>query len=245
MKKRHFAWFVVKYLPAFLFSPTPFTVSFSELVFKVRPRSSIFSVLSQTFVRKIYLPQKPIGKVETILDLGGYIGDFTVWAAKKYAPQRIITVEPDKGLYDLLLWAVRKNKVSKKVTALNKAMYSKVTHLMASGPRMQDAGTDFLQEDAKGAVATITLKQLVDTYKLKKIDYFKMDIEGAEKFVLTKENRAIFRNRVRFISLETHEKWGFGKDDAVRYLESLGFEVVHRRHWGRYAEFEAYNRRFA
>lgn len=244
MTNKEFFILLLRHLPQILFAKEPFDVSFDGITLRAHPRSSAFFILWETYVWKVYTPVRSLGEVKLVLDIGGYIGDFTVWAARQYKPKKIIVLEPKKSLYELLIHNIKKNKTADITVALKKAVYTKVTTLKDDKSKIRDASSEFATEDERGNVETVTLKKVLQENKVGVIDYFKLDIEGGEKFVLTEENKGIFRERVRFISIETHDKWGFTKKDAVRYLESLGYEIVERGARGQFAQFECYNRAF-
>jgi hypothetical protein len=57
----------------------------------------------------------------------------------------------------------------------------------------------------------------------------KIDIEGAEKYLLTEENAPLFQRRVGYILLETHSLNDFRVEQAVAYLSGLGFRLAMTR----------------
>lgn len=203
----------------------------------------VYIILRETFVQQIYKPRRDIGNVEVVIDLGAYIGDFSVWASKMFHPQTIIALEPNGIFFELLQRNIELNKLSNVVRAIQRAIYNKESMLSESA-FMRDSSVSYFKEDPLGKTKTTTLSTLLAVHEIEKVDYFKMDIEGAEKFVLVDENRPIFANRVRFVSFETHEKWGFGKREALAYFDSLGFEIIQTGARGPYNQFEAYNLHF-
>ena len=61
---------------------------------------------------------------------------------------------------------------------------------------------------------------------LERIDLLKIDIEGAEKYLLTEANVPLFQQRVGYILLETHSLNDFRAEQAVTYLSGLGFRLA-------------------
>ena len=232
-----------KDLLKFLFSRAPYRVEIDGASLLIHPRSMVYIILRETFVHQIYKPGRDIGKVDVILDLGAYIGDFSVWASKAFHPRTIIALEPNGSFFELLQRNIELNELSNVVHAINQAIYNKESTL-AESVFMRDSSASYFNEDPSGKTKATTLSNLLAVHEIEMVDYFKMDIEGAEKFVLVDENRPIFGDRVRFVSFETHEKWGFGKREALAYFDSLGYEVIQTGERGPYNQFEAYNPRF-
>lgn len=239
MDKRSFIRQFFQTLHKLIFSRGTYQLDLPALILKVHPRSSALLIVWETFVTNIYRPTHPIGSIKTVIDLGAYIGDFSLWAAREFCPEKIISVEPKSNLHQILTQNIEINAFSGIIHPLNRAIYSHRTRLKLNKV-IQDASANFHEESSSG-VETITLENLLRVYKINIVDYLKMDIEGGEKFVLTKANQAIFRHKVRFVSAEIHNKWGFTKNDALEYFASLGYHVIERPIIGPYAQLEAYN----
>ncbi len=172
-----------------------------------------------------YRPSFPVGRVDTVVDLGAYIGDFTVWSCYHFDPARIIALEPSATLYELLCRNVALNGCAGRVTAVRKAIYARPSRLRVQGT-MPSLG--FVSEHPAGEVEGITLRELMAVYELEVVDLFKMDIEGGERYVLTEENAPLFRDRVRYAVVEAHDLRGNRKEDSVVFFRRLGFRVKYR-----------------
>jgi hypothetical protein len=64
---------------------------------------------------------------------------------------------------------------------------------------------------------------------LNRIDLLKIDIEGAEKYLLTGENAGLFQEKIRYILVETHALNDFHVEHVVNYLSGLGFRILMTR----------------
>jgi len=193
----------------------------------VRPRTSDIYCIGEIIVNEEYLPSiKGVGShFDTILDLGANIGCFSIWAARKLRPEKIISVEMEKSNYESLLKNITLNNLKRVVVPVRAAIYSKDTQIWIKTSAVVKSVDKLSETDTGVKVRTFSLKSLVDLYQINKIDYFKMDIEGSEKFVLTEENREIFRKRVKYLFMEAHH---FLKNDpkaSLQYFRDLGFEV--------------------
>ena len=76
-------------------------------------------------------------------------------------------------------------------------------------------------------VEAVTMGEFWRRNKLVKVDMLKMDIEGAERQLMTKANQKYFR-KIKHVVLEAHEQEGFGYHVPRGYLEGLGFKVESR-----------------
>jgi hypothetical protein len=72
-------------------------------------------------------------------------------------------------------------------------------------------------------VECCTLGDIFERFSLKKIDYLKMDCEGAEYEIL--ENATSLLRRIRRISMETHTTADRRPEDLENLLSGHGFAV--------------------
>lgn len=210
----------------FLFASKPFVIEVDSTKLFVNPRSMDMFVVAETYLDKMYDTEYLKGiKIENIVDLGAHIGDSSVWLVRRFNPEKLFAVEMDRNSFTLLERNVVLNKLEDKIVAINKAIYSEDNKDMVyrkSGISMMNSLSRGL---GKTKVKTISLKKISDNYKIKTIDYLKMDIEGAEKFLFTKKNNGFFRDKVRFIVVECHPNISLSHEAVRKYLENLGFDI--------------------
>lgn len=120
---------------------------------------------------------------DIVVDCGASIGIFSLLAASKGA-KKVISFESDPLVYEYLIKNTKKNK---KITAVN----AFVNH------------RDIKITSDKIVKEKIDLDQILKNYKLKIIDFLKVDIEGFEfAFVLNEPEENILK--VRQWAIETH-----------------------------------------
>lgn len=143
--------------------------------------------------------ERSINEGDTVVDLGGNIGVFNRWAYSQGA-SRVISFEPDKRYFKLLSLNADPRSVLFNAAAsdsIGELSLFESTHLGGSNL----FGT---QEGAKEyKVRTYTLDYLFETGLIDKIDFLKVDIEGAEHHALagiSDENLM----KVKTISMEYH-----------------------------------------
>jgi FkbM family methyltransferase len=134
-----------------------------------------------------------IKKGDVVIDCGAHIGCFTKYASLKEA--NVIAIEPEYENFALLK---ENTEGFDNLKIINAVLYNgKKARFLVDSKR-----SDLHKVDRKGKlVNTIKLDSIVDFFKIKRIDFLKMDIEGAEYEVLKG-----FKNitKVRQLSIEWH-----------------------------------------
>jgi FkbM family methyltransferase len=117
------------------------------------------------------------------VDIGAHIGTFAIRAAKKVSKGgRVIAIEPEPITYEILIKNISLNKLSN-VLALNYAcdIKSGSTKLFTHGY----TGSSICFPSRRFVeVKAISLSKLVISLKIKRIDYLKINAEGAELSIL-------------------------------------------------------------
>lgn len=180
-----------------------------------------------TFVKQYHLPPAPLPEAPTIVDLGTNVGYTVADLAHRHPRARILGVELDATNFAL----ARRNTahLGDRVTLVHAAAWVEdgtVTYaddeddafrVSPGGPR---AG-------ARTAPARRILT-LLDEYGFERVDYLKMDIEGAEAAVL--DAPLDWAGRVRTMRIELHPPATY--EAAAAALERQGFACRRdERHW--------------
>ena len=162
-----------------------------------------------------------------ILDLGANIGLFALhispWAKKIYC------VEPTPNHFNLL-------------TKLTES-YSNINRIQ--GAISDKTGTDIFYSffsnttmnslinrgENSFEVNSYSIKDLIQSLKLKKVDFIKMDIEGSETIALNEDVISFMSNIVSKILIEFHEVGGVGYTEQRAIFEQIfikyGYEIKH------------------
>lgn len=216
-----------KYFFQIIFSPRPFLIDIKGTKLLLPPHSLDILIPAETFLDHNYVPLfKLAGKPKIIVDLGTHIGDFTIWADQHYHPKKIIGVEMEKSIFTLYQKNLALNDCGTNIIAINKAVYK-------SGPkqiRVQKnsflTAASSITKSANGKmVDTISLEEIHKLCLGKIIDYLKIDIEGAEKFLLTDKYHSFFKHQVRFVAIECHPTSGISSQNIERYFKKLGYRT--------------------
>ena len=164
-----------------------------------------------------------------VIDIGASTGDSSIYFAMKGAKE-IYGVEPMEESFDIATYNINVNNLGAKIHLINAALYDKAgkTELTVSSQNpnansinltetVKKYGMNF---DSKRTVETISLKNIVYQFSLKKIGLLKMDCEGCEYVVLQSIEDDIL-SLVDNIVLEYHDGIKFLAD----LLERKGYNV--------------------
>lgn len=126
------------------------------------------------------LCKKFIKKNSVICDIGGNVGNHTIFFTKNCKPQKIYTFEPVKETFDILEKNVRLNHVEDKVEIMNVGLGSRLSSADIKIVDARNTGANRVRESKEGKIKIITL----DSLNLGKVDFFKIDVEGFEHEVI-------------------------------------------------------------
>lgn len=159
----------------------------------------------------------PMLKHNLIVDAGGYIGTAAIAFARQYPEARILTLEPSTENFQMLQ---RNVAPYPNIIPVQKALSCK-----RGSARLLDRGTgewgftivekpenghsELLQE-----VESITINDIMSEYKTNGIDIIKLDIEGGEFDLLSKEIRWIHKTNA--ICIELHDRIKKGCTDIFK-----------------------------
>ncbi len=145
-----------------------------------------------------YLPKTN----DVVIELGSGVGNETIYISSLIGKQgKVIAVEPFKEIFDLLRKTIEINNV-KNVLMVNKAIYKSNTEIGFLSDKSNWLGGK-IDKNSKEKMPTITLNNLVIENKLSKIDFCKINIEGAEKYIL--ESSDLFLKICNNFAIECHD----------------------------------------
>ena len=156
--------------------------------------NSIKMINNEIFDKNIYEKYVKVKEGDVVLDIGSNVGAFTVSILNKN-PLKTYCIEPSNTLMDVI-----KQNTHNKCIYINKAISDKTsTETIKEGVHIYyNEGDEY---------ETITFKQLIEENKIDKIDFLKIDCEGGEYDVFTKENKEWILNNIKHIAGELH-LWG-------------------------------------
>lgn len=158
-------------------------------------------------------------KGETFLDVGAYVGWYSIQASRAIgATGRVVALEPDPINRGQLERHLGLNQVSN-VTVVPLVVWSSTGRIgwhHATEPVWHHAAQGGNAENKE----TVTIDDLVERLKLDRVDWIKVDIEGAETDALKGAAETLKRFRPSLF-IEIHET----RDEILRELEDFGYTV--------------------
>jgi len=171
-----------------------------------------------------------IQPTDTIIDIGGHIGSFSIWAAKQAHQGKVFTFEPNTENFLLL----RENKELNQIANLeifNLAVSDKIGEITLFNSMQQNMGHSIYESHLLNhtIVKTIPLDEILKANQIEKVDLLKVDAEGAEYPILLNAS-SLTLQKIDKIILEYHDylNHGYTYQDIKNHLETNGF-VVERK----------------
>ncbi len=130
------------------------------------------------------LPAGPIQSGDIVLDAGAHVGEST-YAAIRAGAARVVSVEPDQDNIAALRRNLAREIASGQVVIIEKGVYDRegsLTFVHRDGSR---DGFFVEGEATAGSLPITTIDRIVSDLALPRVDFIKMDIEGAEVAALT------------------------------------------------------------
>jgi FkbM family methyltransferase len=172
--------------------------------------------LKEIFVDEIYkqrLPERPY-----IIDCGANIGLSVIYMKRLYPDAEIVAFEPDKKNFELLNRNITAYNF-KNVHPVQEAVWIENTTLKFAGEGSMSSRIDTRASPATVQVKAIRLKDYIN----RKIDFLKIDIEGAEYQVL--KDIAEDLHLVNNLFLEYHGSFNQGNElaEMISLISKKGF----------------------
>jgi FkbM family methyltransferase len=196
----------------------------------IRKKGSDFEVLEQVLFKEEYEALVDIIKtnniqVSTLIDAGANIGLTTIYLKRYFPSLSAICIEPDVNNYNAL---VKNVKTYSNVTVLNAALWHQKEDLSidTSFRGGKDWSLSVTADGSGDLVQGLTVSDLIADFGLKTIDILKMDIEGAERFILNEQyNDISFLKLTKVVAIEIHDEFDI-RTSIYNLLRSNGFVLL-------------------
>jgi FkbM family methyltransferase len=182
------------------------------------------SVFEEVFVDLGYkILDEAIVGASTIVDIGGHIGCFAVYAGGLNAGAQIFVYEPVKRNFDLIKSNSKRNHI-RNVTVKNLAVAEEEGQrlLKLSADSHNHSLIEVKEEIGEEIVNTTTLSAILR--KIGMTDVVKIDCEGAEFEILKSMDSVDFMS-VKTFFIEYHEGEGRNKNLLIEILKQNNFKV--------------------
>ena len=139
-------------------------------------KTNIGEMTTSWILRQYELKGCAIEEGDHVLDGGAYKGETALWFAANGAG-KVYAFEPDPHNFSVLLENIRKNRLSDKIVPFQKALSRSEGRL-----RFSATGTDGSKASDSGnlTVESVALDELLEKNFVERVDFIKLDVEGAE-----------------------------------------------------------------
>ncbi len=156
---------------------------------RIRCRWTDLCVIDEIYSKNAYGPAEAISEAEVVVDAGGHIGVFALWAARRVGPRgRVLVCEPSPNNLDLLRKKIKMGRLAQ-ITLFDCALGEQEgeAELYVAHRSSDNSLADTLMPTAGRKAVRVAMRKLdsiVAREKLSRIDHLKIDVEGAELMVL-------------------------------------------------------------
>lgn len=161
-------------------------------------------VVEETWVDRVYDGPLELPPAPTVVDVGAYIGDFTVHAAHRLGA-RVIAYEPVAENFELLERNVALNDLGERIVAVNEAVGPDgdlSLNVQVDGADVHASATWYDGSEPR-IVPSVELGTLLARHELDHVDLLKIDCEGMEYDIVETASDDTL-GRIGAIALEFH-----------------------------------------
>lgn len=197
------------------------------LKYILRSKTMDKSILKEIWITNLYDKHGiRVEKGDTVIDIGAHVGIFSTYASQRVGEGRVFAFEPHPDNFKML-------SRHKEINGLSNLSVNNLAITGESGNKNLNVSPDnntgghslYLKADSskKIEVETMSLREFCEQEKIEKINFLKLDCEGAE-FEILKSDQAIL-DRVEKVILECHPYEGNPASDMMEILEKNNFQL--------------------
>ncbi|PIZ52014.1 hypothetical protein COY27_01515 [Candidatus Woesearchaeota archaeon CG_4_10_14_0_2_um_filter_33_13] len=194
----------------------------------VRPYMSDVTMLMETWGMEDYTPPGfKIRSTDIVFDIGGHIGSFSMYAAIKATKGKVYSFEPLPENYQIFKSNIEQNKLSN-IHLEQKAVSDKggVGQLfLCKGTHSGSSSLFYRNTKDTVSIKRITLTDFFEKYKISKVDFMKIDCEGAEYDILFSLPKKQL-SKIKRISMEYHDTINHHTHrELIHFFKNNGFKT--------------------
>jgi FkbM family methyltransferase len=193
---------------------------------KLRTNSTDFYTFVNIWIVREYVRVGfEIGENDNVVDVGGHVGIFSVYASQFCKNGKIVAYEPVEENFRLLQENLELNKL-KNVVAFKAAVAGKKDRIKIYHGKDQAASTIYGDGQNYTEVDAVPLKEVLEYSHIERCNLLKLDCEGAEYEILDSLPDEYF-NRINRICMEYHPVKDNNKllVELTSRLEKLGYKI--------------------
>jgi len=202
---------------------------------KITIRKNIWDarILREIFIKKPYTRHCKLSGSPVIVDIGGYIGDFSMYCAKYLNASTVIVYEPTKENYEILLGNVHLNELNNIIRPVNKAVGISgelILNVQSLDNDEYHVSSYWYEGCERRSSECVSLNDLYTAHGLDHVDLLKIDCEGSEYDIIPGISDNIL-NVTQNIVFEFHKIDGYIEklNASKQRLLSAGFTLYKDR----------------
>jgi len=203
-KKKFKNWYIFPliYLKLYFNSIVKITTK-ENLIIKLRTKSTDFLTFVNIWIFDEYLKNKiGIKNDDIIIDIGGHIGLFALYASQFCKKGEIYSYEPVLENYNLFSKNIEENNLTN-IKVFNSAVSKSDDKITLFLNEDQAAHSIFTKSKSFNKVNSITLQRIFEKNNIKNCNLLKIDCEGAEYEILENLPKEYF-TKIQKIIIECH-----------------------------------------
>lgn len=173
------------------------------------------------------------------LDVGANIGVFSLLVASKIKDGKIYAFEPSLRPLANFYENIKLNNLADLIKVENVAIYEKNSQVrLIESPISELNHFVYKGEDGSRGllVRTVSLDSFLTKNKVPFVDFIKIDVEGAEMFVLKGLNNYLSRGKVKILLIEVNKNskfYGIEPEEVLTYMYKFKYNLYYFSEYGK------------
>lgn len=195
------------------------------LKFHIRSGTDDRVAFNEIILYDIYQKHFKIKKGDTVVDIGSHAGIFSVYAVQEGA-SRVYAYEPNEDNCVMATGNSFANDMADRISLFQEAVSNKSGLITFYKGKDNAGGSSYFKQEGEVQVSSTTLKNIFIDNKIKRINFLKVDCEGAEYDILYNLEKK-YLNRIDKIVVECHliDHTDNNIYAMNRFLSSKGFKT--------------------
>jgi len=182
------------------------------------------------------------GKKIIFWDIGGNIGQFSIYAAVKHRNIDVTTFEPSTNNLRTLSRNISINNLSEKIKICQFPLTNKNNSFLLMkessleeggalnvfGENFDYAGDKFTEKNSYKIYGT-SINYLLDNKILEMPDYIKIDVDGIEHLILRGFDRHLHNSKIKSLSIEINEHFIEQYNEILNIMKINNFKILHKK----------------
>lgn len=193
----------------------------------------MYEILSELYIHSEYFKFFDIKPGDIIIDAGANIGGFTIQAAQKTGPGGMVyAIEPDEQNIETLKRNIEHNKLNNIIIVPHALWSERCTKEFYISNRpgehtLMNYDNELFSEGKKVTIQCDTLDNMMKNLDVERVNYLKMDIEGAEIEALKGAKNLLSNYSPNLLIEALHEVNGSPTyKQLVPYLQSMNYTLI-------------------